>query len=179
VTSWVFPDTTVLCNFAAVRRLDLLQSVLLGNGRWTEAVAYEVERSSRIYHDLATIGRDGWLGEPIEIVDPADAAQVERIRRAVFGGTELQPLQHLGEAQTCHILQRWAAFAGSWWVSDDHEALRYARFQGLRTRDTADLVGIAVDSGDAGRNGGFALLKEMSGQGRHLRLPRTADELIR
>jgi hypothetical protein len=31
---------TLLCNFAAVNQLDLLETVLLGRGRWTEAVAY-------------------------------------------------------------------------------------------------------------------------------------------
>jgi hypothetical protein len=179
VTTWAFSDSTVLCNFAAVRRLDLLQSVLLGNGRWTEAVAYEVERSSRVHNDLATIARQGWLGDPIEVAGEADSAQVERIRRAVFGGTELQPLQHLGEAQTCHILQRWPTFARSWWISDDQEALRYARFQGFPTRDTADLVGMAVENGDASRERGFELLQEMSSQGRHLRLPLSAEELVR
>ena len=42
----LFPDNTVLCNFAAVDRLDLLKSVLGGRGRWTEAVAYEASRSA-------------------------------------------------------------------------------------------------------------------------------------
>lgn len=41
MTDHLFPDNTVLCNFAAVNRLDLLKSVLSGRGRWTEAVAYE------------------------------------------------------------------------------------------------------------------------------------------
>lgn len=34
----VFPDNTVLCNFAAIERLDLLIGWLRGRGRWTEAV---------------------------------------------------------------------------------------------------------------------------------------------
>ena len=40
----IFCDTTVLCNFASVRRLNLLESILAGRGRWVAAVAYEVER---------------------------------------------------------------------------------------------------------------------------------------
>ena len=32
----LFPDNTVLCNFAAVERLDLLRDWLRGRGRWTE-----------------------------------------------------------------------------------------------------------------------------------------------
>ena len=48
MTEFLFPDNTVLCNFAAVNRLDLLNSVLNGRGRWTEAVAYETRRSTEI-----------------------------------------------------------------------------------------------------------------------------------
>jgi len=179
VTRSIFPDNTVLCNFAAVGRLDLLQSVLLGNGRWTEAVAYEVQRSTRIHSDLATIAPGGWLGDPIEVVENADTAQVERIRRAVFGGTEDQPLQHLGEAQTCHILQHWSDFRDSWWVSDDREALRYARFQRLITRDTADVVGLAVENGEIGASSGLGLLQEMAEGGRSVRIPRSSQDLRR
>ena len=46
MTDYLFPDNTVLCNFAAVNRLDLIKSVLDGRGRWTEAVAYEASRSA-------------------------------------------------------------------------------------------------------------------------------------
>lgn len=34
-----FPDNTVLCNFSAVGSLSLLEKVLDGRGRWTQAVA--------------------------------------------------------------------------------------------------------------------------------------------
>ena len=46
MTEYLFPDNTVLCNFAAVNRLDLIKSVLNGRGRWTEAVEYEASRSA-------------------------------------------------------------------------------------------------------------------------------------
>lgn len=55
VTHLVFPDNTVLCNFAAVSRLDLLERILLGRGRWSEAVAYEAGRSSAYLPDLKTL----------------------------------------------------------------------------------------------------------------------------
>lgn len=76
----VFSDNTVLCNFAAVGRTDLLAVILRGRGRWAEAVAYEAERSSRYLPDLRRITQGGWLGE---IDDPKQAEQIERIRRAV------------------------------------------------------------------------------------------------
>ena len=53
----VFPDNTVLCNFASVNRLELLEGWLRGRGRWTAAVAYEVGRSTTVLPALASIGR--------------------------------------------------------------------------------------------------------------------------
>ena len=73
MTVAVFPDNTVLCNFAAIDRVDLLATILRGRGRWVEAVAYEAERSSRYLPGLRRIAREGWLGEPIGIEDPKQA----------------------------------------------------------------------------------------------------------
>jgi hypothetical protein len=140
---FLFPDNTVLCNFASVNRLDLLNLVLDGRGRWTEAVAYEASRSGRVLRDLGQLAADQWLGEPIEIDDESEIQQINAIRRAVFGGTDDEPLKHLGEAQTCFVILKWSEFAGSWWISDDREALRYARLQGITTRETIDLVSTA------------------------------------
>jgi predicted nucleic acid-binding protein len=179
VTDFLFPDNTVLCNFAAVERLDLLKSVLAGNGRWTEAVAYEASRSARVLPALDELINSGWLGDAIEIDDDADAQQINRIRRAVFGGTEDKPLKHLGEAQTCFVINNWSEFAGSWWISDDREALRYARRQGITTRETIDLVSIAVINGDIRANDAFDLMQRMVSSGRFLRLPHSAADLSR
>jgi predicted nucleic acid-binding protein len=179
MTELLFPDNTVLCNFAAVDRLDLLKSALNGRGRWTEAVAYEASKSARMLPALRGIAKSGWLDGPIEVADDSDVQAVERIRRAVFGGTEVKPLQHLGEAQTCHVILNWGAFAGSWWISDDREALRYARFQGITTRETIDLMSVAVVNGDIAARDGFDLMVKMADSGRHLRLPYSAQDLTR
>jgi len=179
MTEFLFPDNTVLCNFAAVNRLDLLRSVLNGRGRWTEAVAYEVTRSARVLRGLSELAADLWLGEPIEIDDESEIRQINAIRRAVFGGTDAQPLKHLGEAQTCFVILKWSEFAGSWWISDDQEAVRYARLQGITTRETIDLISAAVVNGDIGAQEGFSLMRQMATQGRRLRLPRSVADLRR
>lgn len=179
MTEFLFPDNTVLCNFAAVEHLDLLKSVLDGRGRWTEAVAYEASRSARVLPALGSLVADCWLDEAIEISDESDVRQINRIRRAVFGGTDDAPLKHLGEAQTCFVILNWTEFAGSWWISDDQEALRYARFQGITTRETIDLVNLAVVNGDIDAGGGFDLMRQMADQGRCLRLPNSAADLLR
>lgn len=179
MTLFLFPDNTVLCNFAAVNSLALLKSVLDGRGRWTEAVAYEANQSAQFLPGLRTLTADSWLGEAIEVSEASDVQQINRIRRAVFGGTDDQPLKHLGEAQTCHVILNWDEFAGSWWITDDKEALRYARFQGITTRETVDLVSMAVTDGHIAANDAFRLMQSMTRQGRHLRLPASAAALMR
>lgn len=179
MTEYLFPDNTVLCNFALVGRVDLLETVLRGRGRWTAAVAYEAERSIRAIPALEDLVREGCLGEPVEITSEKDVQRVNRVRRAVFGGTDAEPLRHLGEAETCHVILNWTEFAGSWWISDDAEALRYARRQGITTRETVDLMSSAVADGDADADDAFLLLQTMADEGRSLRLPASAEELRR
>ena len=48
------------------------------------------------------------------------------------------------------MIKNWASFAGSWWISDDNDALRYARFQNITTRETIDIMSIAVADGNIG-----------------------------
>ncbi|GLY32540.1 hypothetical protein [Kineosporia sp. NBRC 101731] len=177
MSHFVFPDNTVLCNFAAIKKLSLLRQIMSGRGRWTDAVAREAQRSSATWPDLTSLSFDGWLGLPIEVTDRQGQQAVERIRRAVFGGTSSRATQHLGEAQTCYLIKNSAEFAGSWWVSDDREALRYARSQKLETYETLDLVRIAVKSREVTAQQGFELLHAMQDEGRHLRLPGGPEDL--
>jgi hypothetical protein len=100
------------------------------------------------------------------------------MRRLVFGGTDDQPLKHLGEAQSCYVILNWAEFAGSWWITNDRDALRYAKRQEFPWR-TLDLMSIAVANGDIAARAAFELMTRMTDAGRHLRLPRSAAELAR
>jgi hypothetical protein len=179
MTEYLFPDNTVLCNFAAVNCLDLLKSVLNGRGRWTEAVAYEASRSARKLPALRGLPAEGWLDEPIEITSESHTRKINQIRRAVFGGTDDNPLKHLGEAQTCYVIKNWAEFAGSWWISDDGDALRYAKFQGISSSETIDIMGIAVTNGDIRARDAFDLMERMADSDRYLRLPKSAEEIRR
>ncbi|MQY26048.1 hypothetical protein [Nocardia aurantia] len=172
--NYIFPDNTVLCNFGSVLRIDLLEQILDGNGRWTEAVAAEAEQSSAY---LGQLRRLTFLGAPIEIDDPKAIAHIEHVRCNVFGGLPFTT-KHLGEAQTCYVLQNYEEFTGSsLWVTDDRDAADWARRNGLQTRDTMDLMSEGVLGGLIDRRAGFTLLHGMRQQGNWLRLPRRPDDL--
>ncbi|MFE5731623.1 hypothetical protein ACFQ7A_12070 [Streptomyces sp. NPDC056528] len=178
MTRWCFPDNTVLCNFASIDRLDLLRTVLDGRGRWTEAVAYEARSSALAAHPrLADVLLEGWLGEPLVIDMEEEADQVERVRRAAFGGTAARPLQHLGEAQTLHVIRNWQDFKESIWLSDDRAACDFAERQGITTWRTKDVMAHGCSRGDISPLQAFALLQQMRSQGRSLDVPPTAQHL--
>jgi predicted nucleic acid-binding protein len=175
-TEWWFPDNTVLCNFAAVDRLALLEKVLDGRGRWSEAVAREARLSARHLPPLAALTERGTLGEPIELTDPDERTEVERLRRAVFGGDRRRPTQHLGEAETLTLITRRRDFRRSVWISDDRDAARYARRRGITTLETFDLVRAAVLDELVDAAEGHRLLQRMAEAGRRLHHTSTRPE---
>ena len=77
------------------------------------------------------------------------------------------------------MIKNWASFAGSWWISDDRDALRHAKFQNITTRETIDIISIAVADGDIGAAEAFRLMNQMADRDRYLRLPKSAEELRR
>lgn len=174
----IFPDNTVLCNFAAVHRLDLLEGHLRGRGRWVQAIAYEVERSSRYEPDLVGLAEAGWLGEPIAIDRPEDIQAVERIRRLTFGGSRSEPLRHLGESQTLWLLKHRSEFSGAWWISDDRDSLEASRVEGITTRETIDIMRGIVADGDLSAQQAYDLMLQIAAADRHLRLPRSPRDLL-
>lgn len=175
---FLFPDNTVLCNFACVSQVDLLVEHLRGRGRWVEAVAHEARQSSAHLPDLVgLLGPEAALGEPIRLDSDADIAAVERMRRVVFGGTADRPLQHLGESQTCHLLLTDPAWADSTWVTDDREAYQYAQRQGILTRGTVDLFRAMVADADLTAERAHAHLLAIDAVRPGLPIPRRAADL--
>lgn len=173
-----FPDNSLLCNFAAVERTDLLKAEFIGRGRWTAAVAYEAERSAAFLADLQQVIDEAWLGEPVETTE-VEAEVVERIRIAAFGGTPDKPLQHLGEAETCHVLRTRAEFSEAVWMTDDRAAYDYGQRSGLTTWSTRTLVEHMITNGDLTAQSGYDLLKLMEDANRYVhRMPGNPNELI-
>jgi hypothetical protein len=62
----MFPDNTVLINFAIINRMDLLEKLANGNGQWCATVATECAESAG-YPGLAALSAaDGIFGEPLD-----------------------------------------------------------------------------------------------------------------
>jgi predicted nucleic acid-binding protein len=178
VKFWWFPDNTVLCSFAAVRRLDILEKTLADRGRWTEAVAHEANQSAQVLPGLSPVLHDGWLGDPIEIDEIHEVRAVDVIRRTVFGGQTAEPRKHLGEAQTLYLLQNRTEFRSSVWITDDREAYTYAKRQGILTKDTVGVMRHAVADGVVTAEEGLRLLHGMMAADRFLlSMPHRPDDL--
>ncbi|MFC6010886.1 hypothetical protein [Nocardia lasii] len=179
MSEYVFPDNTVLCNFAAVDRVNLLRAVLKGEGRWVEAVHGEAEKSAKHLPKLAAVLADGWLGKPIKLDSKKARSRIEDIRLDVFGGFEDEPTKHLGEAQTCYLIAESGRFNGSSWISDDRESVQYAKGRGIATGETIDLMAAAVGAGLISDQMAFDEMRLMKALGRHPRQPRNLAELRR
>lgn len=81
------------------------------------------------------------------------------------------------EAETLYIIKHWGDFAGSWWISDDRETLRYAQRQGITTAETVDMVRRAVGEGRITAQDGFDLMKQVWDEGCRPRLPGSVTDL--
>lgn len=173
----VFPDNTVLCNFAAIDRLDLLLNWLRGRGRWCAAVRSETIKSTPYLPPLAVLTpENGPLGAAIDIDDEEVIQQIEAIRINGLGGMSDEPLKHLGEAQTCYIIER--DFRGALWVSDDADACDYARFKGIRVYRTFEIFCEIVTEGELTAGEALELMIDMDHNDRNLYIPRDTGEFL-
>ncbi|WP_416417082.1 hypothetical protein [Paenarthrobacter aromaticivorans] len=166
MTALLFPDNTVLCNYACVDRIDLLKAVVSDRGRWTQAVYAEARQSSKVWPSLGSLMDYSLLGEPIEI---EDAEQVNRIRQARLSGSPLKPTQHLGEAETCYLIHTDASYRDSIWITDDYDAFDFAKQLQIVTWDTRTTLETLVSMGETTAEQAFELLQEMHGLGRNPR----------
>ncbi len=142
-------------------------------------MAYEAELSSAYHSNLRSIADAGWLGEPIEITSSAEVAEVDRVRRAVFGGLQSEPTRHLGEAETCVLITVREEFRDSVWINDDRSAGAFARRRGITTKETFDLMNEAVVDALVTAEEGHGLLAAMVAAGRHLhRVSRHPRDLL-
>jgi predicted nucleic acid-binding protein len=139
----MFPDNTVLINFAVINRMDLLSRLANGNGRWCAAVKTECAKSARRPELAALDGAREIFGEPL-FPDAAEHLDVRLLRDELAGpGDDLS--KHLGEAETLAIIVR--RQLRCFFVTDDHDATRLASQKGVQVVSTWLLLRVAHRQG--------------------------------
>jgi hypothetical protein len=166
----ILVDTCTLINFAVVGRLGVLEAVLDGAGRWTQAAAFETRRSARHVPALPVGPEPAWLGAPVELDRPGDARAVERLRRRL-GGTSRRPLAHLAETEAIHLILTHPEFAGAVLLTDDGPAADFALRQRITVWRCADVLSVAHHDGHLGCPEAYELLCDMRQAGRGVAVP--------
>ncbi|MGO1848892.1 hypothetical protein [Microbacterium sp.] len=166
----IFPDNTVLVNFAHLRRLDLLEGLLRGTGQWLAEVAAECERSSA-YEGLDELSRvAGFMGETIYASD-RERRLACQIREEISDPGD-PPTKSLGEDMTLGVIAE-RQLNGSVFVTDDGGALEYAKADmqkfGVRVdvATTNTLLAIATVSGKILHEDGCRYVRQLVEVGRH------------
>ena len=136
----LFPDNTVLVNFALINRMDLLRRLVNERGRWCATVASECARSAQEpglgAMDLASeiFGAPWYPESAVEHLD----VQGLRLELAQPGD---DAHTHLGEAETLAIMIR--RDVDGFFVTDDGDARRLARKHDVQVVSTWDLLRLA------------------------------------
>jgi len=166
-----FPDTTVLCNFAAVDEMPLLREYLGSNGRWVQSIEGELKKSLQVHSALGAIWRENWFEDPIILNRGDEPERVERFRRIHMGGLREKPTQHLGESESFVALTNRAALRGSVFLTDDHDAYRlFAKFD-VQVADTLDVLRSLVGRSSISAVKGLEIARRMDSEDRNLRRP--------
>jgi predicted nucleic acid-binding protein len=139
----MFPDNTVLINFATINRMDLLERLANGNGRWCATVAAECAESAKRPELTALDGVADIFGKPL-FPDEAEHQDVRVLRDQLAGPGDL-PNRHLGEAETLAIIVR--RHLSCFFATDDRGAARLAAKNGIQAPGTWHLLKVAHRKG--------------------------------
>lgn len=126
-------------NFAAIDQLPHLRSYLGERGRVSQAVEREIQKHSRNFPHLDEIDITEWFGTAIRVKGKASAEAVDKIRRFQFGGEESEPLRHLGESETIHLLTTDREQASSTMLTEDIDAYNISVGRSIVTKSCRDV----------------------------------------
>jgi predicted nucleic acid-binding protein len=164
VSLLLFPDNTVLINFALIKRMDLLERIANGKGRWCATVAGECAESGRKPGLEALGGAGAIFGDPWRPESQAEWIDI-RVFRDDLASPGDSKFQHLGEAETLAIMTHRAI--DGLFVTDDMGAARLASKHQIRSVNTWRLLHLAHSRGfvDAGTLWGYVQTLRSAGRG--------------
>lgn len=119
----VFPDNTVLVNFATIGRMDLLASLVGSNGRWCITVAGECDDWSGNLDLPEMLKAHEIFGDPLVPESGREHRAAQRYRDMLRSAGQ-PPTQNTGEAETLAIIE--CRGIRAMFVTDDTSVLRVA-----------------------------------------------------
>jgi predicted nucleic acid-binding protein len=158
----MFPDNTVLINFAIINRMDLLSRLANGNGRWCATVAAECAQSARLPELTALGDAPEIFGESL-FPDDAEYQDVRVLRDGLARPGDL-PTSHLGEAETIAIIVRRGL--NCFFVTDDRGAARLASNNSVPAVSTWRLLSVAHRQGWVDADTLWGYVQTLKGQHR-------------
>lgn len=120
--SLFFADNTVLVNFGLIKRMDLLERILGGKGRWCSSIETECSRSASKPGLSQMADAANFLGSAI-YPNPVERIQTQIYRDRLAGPGDVTT-DHLGEAETLAIMD--SRYSEDFLITDDGGAQRLA-----------------------------------------------------
>jgi predicted nucleic acid-binding protein len=136
----VFPDNTVLVNFAHLNRMDLLAKLVKDKGAWCASVAAECDQSAGLPGLESMADAHEIFGEPLRPETPSELVMTQAFRTRLARPGDGR-LRHLGEAETLAIITS-RPLRGIF-VTDDRAVPVIASEQGISVVTTFDLLRVA------------------------------------
>ena len=136
----LFPDNTVLINFAIIDRMDLLRKLVNGHGHWCATVATECHESWRRTELAALAEAASIFGTPLS-PDRTENLDAHLLRDELAIPVDAAH-KHLGESETIAIMLR--RRLNGFFVTDDREAQRLAARNGITAITTWRLLQAAA-----------------------------------
>lgn len=162
----LFPDNTVLINFAIIEQVSLLEKILSGKGTWVAAVAAECELSVRTGLYPAELASVSAMITETLIPTRSEVIDARTIRNEIAAPYEPFPKSY-GEAQTLAIITKRDLSAIV--ITDDGGVGRYVADNKLEVVvvSTTDILAMAVRARLMTQPEGEAHIAKLVAAGRH------------
>lgn len=141
-SSLFFPDNTVLNNFAIIHLMDELGALIGDRGCWCATVAGECAKGAAKPGLEYMAKAPGIFGDALYPVG-AEYTDTQTIRERMLKPGD-KDTDHLGEAETIAIVTR--RRLRGFFVTDDRDAAREAKAEGIRVVTTWDILRLMVRS---------------------------------
>lgn len=144
MVDFFFADNTVLVSFATIGRMDLLETLFCGKGRWCSAVRDECFLSAREPELESIVLAEDFLGDPVSPTK-SELQLTRRFRDQLASPQERDSTKHLGEAETLAVMVQRYQF--DILVTDDRAARRLAAAHSVEVVTTWALLQMIVRVG--------------------------------